>query len=128
MKLIEYQKDGQTFRVRAQMVGTTLWLHDQGNTFAIPCEKKSSRSRGTGAGAVASGQISAPMPGKIIKLCAQVGDSVNKGDVLVVLEAMKMEYSLAADLAGEVIEVSASKDEQVSLGQLLVKVKAGDES
>ena len=67
-----------------------------------------------------SGSLQAPMPGRVIEVSPQVGDWVEKGQVLVVMEAMKMEHGLRAPHAGKVVSVLASPGEQVESGQVLV--------
>ena len=63
--------------------------------------------------ATAAGACVAPMPGKVVKVVAKLGDAVQTGDVLVVLEAMKMEHSVKASEAGIVVEMRVSEGEQV---------------
>lgn len=66
------------------------------------------------------GTIASPMPGMINEVKVKVGDTVESGDVLVVLEAMKMENLLKADIAGEVKEVKVVKGQAVNSGDPLV--------
>jgi 3-methylcrotonyl-CoA carboxylase alpha subunit len=76
---------------------------------------------------VASGQhqhedVRAPMTGKVIKLMVAPSDSVTEGDVLVILEAMKMEYRLTAPHSGTVEDVHCKEGELVDLGKVLIKL------
>jgi biotin carboxyl carrier protein len=64
------------------------------------------------------------MPGKVIKVLVSEGDTVAEGQVLVVLEAMKMEHSLRAPHGGTVRAIRASEGEQVEAGQVLVVVES----
>ena len=70
-----------------------------------------------------SGDIVAPMPGKLISVYVKAGDSVKKGDPLAVLEAMKMENTLVAPADGVVAEVSYAAGEQVEEGAVVVSFK-----
>ena len=76
------------------------------------------------ASAVGDGSVRSPLPGKIIDLKVKAGDSVSKGQALLVLEAMKMEHALAAPFDGVVAELSAEAGGQVSEGVVLVKLEA----
>jgi len=73
------------------------------------------------AGAGGSGDIVSPMPGKIIQILAEPGQSVRKGAPLAVLEAMKMEHTLTASADAKVAEVLVRAGDQVSEGALLVR-------
>lgn len=75
-------------------------------------------------GAAAGDEIRAPMPGKILDVKVAVGDSVKKGQALVVLEAMKMEHSLSAPRDGEIAEIAAAKGQQTVEGAMLVRLVA----
>ena len=73
------------------------------------------------AGGANSNQLHAPMPGKIITVKVQAGDSVRTGDSLLVMEAMKMELNLKAEKDTVVKSVEVCADEQVVADQLLVE-------
>lgn len=119
MKYFEFEVEGQKKRVFAQIVGTNLWLHIDGQTYSF--ETKTRRSVATGA-TLGDGTIVAPMPGKILKVTCHNGQLVKAGEVLVVMEAMKMEYSFTAEFSGKVTEVGCKEGDQVSVSQVLVKV------
>ncbi len=70
-----------------------------------------------------SGGITAPMPGKIIKVLVEPGDKVEPGQVLVILEAMKMENELSAISKGTVKTVSVHSGDSVQGGQTLVTLE-----
>ncbi|HEY1428754.1 MAG TPA: acetyl-CoA carboxylase biotin carboxylase subunit, partial [Candidatus Tumulicola sp.] len=74
------------------------------------------------AGASAPGRVASPMPGKIVKIAVNPGESVEERDLLVVLEAMKMEHRIEADAAGEVKTVFVKEGEIVSGGAPLVEI------
>ena len=70
------------------------------------------------------GGLVAPMPGKVLMVDVQPGDRVAAGQVLVVMEAMKMEHQITAPADGEVSEVRAAVGDQVDNGELLVVIAA----
>ena len=75
-----------------------------------------------------SGQITASMDGSIIEVFVAPGDTVTKGQTLVILEAMKMEHPLKSDLDGVIESVNVEKGDQVKLRQLLVSVQSDEET
>lgn len=77
------------------------------------------RAAGRGAG---SGSVTAPMPGKVVRVLVAVGDTVEVGQPLVVLEAMKMETTLTAEIAGTVQAVHAEAGGMVDGGAVLVEI------
>ena len=66
--------------------------------------------------------VTAPMPGNIVSVKVKIGDTVNSGDVLCVLEAMKMENEIMAPKAGKVVAVSTSAGSTVITGDVLVSL------
>lgn len=82
---------------------------------------------GDQAADVGDGTLIAPMPGTVLAVAVESGQGVAEGDVLVTLEAMKMELSLKAPFDGTVTEIDAAVGEQVKLGARLVVVEAAGE-
>jgi len=67
-------------------------------------------------------KITAPMPGTIVDVLVNVGDSVEKGQLVAVLEAMKMETEILAPDAGTITEVHVTKSATVNLGDAIVSL------
>ncbi|MFR7759178.1 MAG: biotin/lipoyl-containing protein [Christensenellales bacterium] len=75
------------------------------------------------APALAAGEVvKSPMPGNILKINVTVGQKVNEGDTLFVLEAMKMENEIAAPKAGTVAQIIVSKGAVVETGAPLIVI------
>jgi propionyl-CoA carboxylase alpha chain len=77
------------------------------------------------AGGDVAGATLAPMPGSVVEVAVAVGDRVTRGDLLVVLEAMKMEHRITAPLDGTVTEVRVEAGTQVDADAVLVVVDDG---
>jgi acetyl/propionyl-CoA carboxylase alpha subunit len=75
--------------------------------------------------ATAAGSLLAPMPGTVVRVLAEPGAAVEAGRPLVVLEAMKMEHTVAAPLDGVVAEIAVGQGDQVETGQVLAVVEEG---
>ena len=74
------------------------------------------------AGLAAGEVVKSPMPGNILKINVAAGQNVNEGDVLIVLEAMKMENEITATKAGTVAQVAVTKGQVVETGSPLVVI------
>jgi 3-methylcrotonyl-CoA carboxylase alpha subunit len=82
--------------------------------------------RSSGEDEAGDGAVLAPMPGAVVQVGAAKGRPVKRGERLLVLEAMKMEYVLVAPFDGKVIELTVSAGSQVQEGALLARIeKAG---
>ena len=103
----------------------TLWL----DGFRYEVEALDERTRAiralSGAGKEASGPapLVAPMPGMIVRISVAVGDSVQAGQGLIVMEAMKMENELRASTAGTVKAILAREGTAVEKGALLLELE-----
>ncbi|MFN3574105.1 MAG: acetyl/propionyl/methylcrotonyl-CoA carboxylase subunit alpha [Phenylobacterium sp.] len=75
-----------------------------------------------GEGASGDGAITSPMPGKVVAVSVEAGQSVSRGQTLVTLEAMKMEHALAAPFDGVVETLSVAAGDQVSEGLVMVRL------
>jgi acetyl-CoA/propionyl-CoA carboxylase biotin carboxyl carrier protein len=83
---------------------------------------KSKRSSAGGGLAAGSGAIAVPMQGTIVKVSVEVGEEVQAGDIVCVLEAMKMENNIAADVAGTVAEIKVEAGQSVTNGEVVVVI------
>jgi len=95
------------------------------NQVAAPVEKQvSAKPIATQKAAAKTGEkIEAPMPGNILKVNVKEGDSFKEGDVLFILEAMKMENEIKAQKDGKVVQVLTSPSSQVNTGDALAVIE-----
>ncbi len=75
-----------------------------------------------GASSVKSGMIVSPIPGHILEVCVAVGDNVLAGQKLLVLEAMKLENAITAEVAGVVKKIMVSTGDAVTHGQNMIEI------
>jgi biotin carboxyl carrier protein len=68
------------------------------------------------------GTVKSPLPGIILQVCVNEGDSVKIGDRLIVLEAMKMENNINSDKEGRIVSVKVKKGDSVLEGDLLIEI------
>ena len=111
--------DGRRFLLDYVLRGETLYLHTPMGALAL---SDVTRRPARGRDEVGSGRIVASMDGAIIGVEVKVGQRVTKGEVVAVLEAMKMEHSLKADVDGFIESVAVVAGAQVKGKQLLVVI------
>ena len=110
---IDVEVDGKRFSV-------SMWVPD---TTSAAGGRTRRRAAGGGASAGGgSGRIAVPMQGTIVKVLVAVGDAVDAGDPVVVLEAMKMENNVTTDTGGTVTEVRVAEGDSVGGGDVVVVV------
>jgi geranyl-CoA carboxylase alpha subunit len=115
-----YRLGGVQAPARYARDGEMLWLDAEG---AIECYQDRSYAAAEAAAAGSDGRITAYSDGKIVAVHIKPGDAVEKGQTLVVLEAMKMEFQLAAPMPATVEAVSVEPGAQVRGRQLLVQLR-----
>lgn len=112
--------DGQRFPIRVSRQGLDVWVSVGAHTFKFTKTRKSRSSQEVEA------TFTAPMPGKIVKLGASVGETVEEGQVLVVMEAMKMEHAMIAPSKGTVEAFHFAPGDLVPLGAELLQFVAAE--
>lgn len=122
-KEITINYHGKNQKILAEVVDRKVWFKMNSETFCYDVLDLSNRSgKSKNGSAAANDKILAPMPGKITKIFVSEGDQVNKGDALLVMEAMKMEYTLKSDIEATVEKLNSHVNQQVNLGHVLVKL------
>lgn len=91
-------------------------------SFLLKDERAMRREQVGGGFAVGDGRVVCPMPGKVISVSVSVGDKVNAGDAVAVVEAMKMQNEFKAPVAGVVKEVCVAAGDSVEGGAVLVVI------
>ena len=94
-----------------------------GRTFEVDVQPASASSDDAGiAASTEQVAVNASMPGVVLKASVQIGDHINQGDTVIVLEAMKMEVNATASVAGTIASIDVNPGDQVVTGQRLATI------
>jgi biotin carboxyl carrier protein len=84
------------------------------------------RQEASAVSAVANGAVIAPMPGTVLAINVNEGDYISEGQILLILEAMKMENEIRLPYCGKVAEVLVAKGQSVNAGDVLITIQQGE--
>ena len=115
-----------TAEVNGRRVAVTLWVPDspeEGLGKPTSTALKPRRQHHSGVVGSGSGKVSVPMQGTIVKVSVEVGQAVEAGDTIVILEAMKMENSVNAEKSGVVTAVRVAPGDSVSAGDVIAVIE-----
>jgi acetyl-CoA/propionyl-CoA carboxylase biotin carboxyl carrier protein len=109
--------------VNGRRYSVSVWVPESAGAAAPagPARRKAASSSSGGGG---NGKVAVPMQGTVVKLEVEVGQAVKAGDTLLVLEAMKMENNIGADIDGTVTEIKVSVGDTVGGGDIVVVIEA----
>ncbi|MBY3999364.1 biotin/lipoyl-binding protein, partial [Rhodococcus fascians] len=111
-------------RVEVSLPGElTLGGGSGGNAGAVRRKPKARTRGGAGAGAASGDSVTAPMQGTVVKVAVDEGQSVEVGDLVAVLEAMKMENPVTAHKAGTITGLSVTAGDAITQGTVLAEIK-----
>ena len=112
-----------TVEVNGKRFDVKMWVPETVGVAAAPSAKKPRRAAGGGSGGGGgNGTITVPMQGTIVKIEVEVGQEVEAGQTLLVLEAMKMENQINSDVSGTVAEIKVSAGDTVGGGDTVVVI------
>jgi len=116
--------DGRSYEARVEEHPGMLVVVIDGYRFEVDVRDPRRLRRGAGGrGADGVQTISAPMPGKVVRVLVAPGDAVEAGQGLLVVEAMKMQNELKAQRAGKVLTVSTREGATVTPGEILATIE-----
>ena len=117
-----FSKGNQRREMHVSTKGShTYTAFAEGRHLVAQVERENARTHRK-TGAIPQGDVSAPMPGIVIKTLVVEGEQVEKGQAVVIMESMKMQMELRAPAAGRVVKIAVQAHAQVDKGTLLVKI------
>ena len=123
-KTFKVKLDGAEKAVTAEVVDKKIWFKMDDQVFSCDLiDLADAGFKKTKAVSKSPDRILAPMPGKVTKIFISENQTVQKGEALLVMEAMKMEYTLKADISATVEKIFSKVGDQITLGYLLVQLK-----
>lgn len=112
-----------TVEVDAKRFDVAMWVPEVAAVAAGAAKPRRRAAAAAGAAGAGTGKISVPMQGTVVKIPVEVGDHVEAGDTVVVLEAMKMENNIAADVTGTIAEINVAAGDSVGGGDVVVVIE-----
>jgi acetyl-CoA/propionyl-CoA carboxylase biotin carboxyl carrier protein len=112
-----------TAEVNGQRFSVKLWVPDVGTSAAPHATARPRRAAQAAGGATGSGDVVVPMQGTIVKVLVAVGDRVEAGQTICLLEAMKMENAVNAEKDGVIKEVRVSAGASVGAGDIVAVIE-----
>lgn len=123
---LNLQVGDQRLRAYVARDGLRRYVAMAGQTWELERPKPEQKRRSGAAGGPGAGSLEASMPGLVLDVLVSAGDTVERGETLVLLEAMKMELRITAPAEGAVVKVHCKAGDVVDRGQLLVEIAGGD--
>jgi acetyl-CoA/propionyl-CoA carboxylase, biotin carboxylase, biotin carboxyl carrier protein len=111
-----------TVEVNGKRFAVKMWVPESSGIAAAPAAKRKRSAASSGGAAHGSGDVTVPMQGTIVKLLVEVGQAVEIGQGIVVLEAMKMENQINADKAGKIAEIKVAVGDKVGGGDVVAVI------
>ena len=121
--------DGKAYTVFIAEDEDKQYISVQGEQFCVEEAKAESGARSIAESATLKGipTIASPMPGKVVKILVGVGDRVEKGQGLVIVEAMKMENEIRSTSAGVVKKINFKEGDLVDAAELIIELELEEE-
>ncbi len=125
--LLVLEREGRIRKVFLAPGDRGGWFGLDGQSFPIP-STSGPAAAGVGSAEPLAGDLTAPMPGRVLEVLVAVGDGVVAGTRLLILEAMKMETPIRAPAAGTVRVIHVAMGDAVDPGQVLIEIDGAESS
>lgn len=119
--------DNQSFVIEASQNEKAIHVSVNQHDYDVPILNERQKMEAKIAGAsdhlAAKGEVRAPMPGLILKIEIEKGASIQTGQPLIIMEAMKMENEIRSQVDGEIVEVLVKENQKVEKNDLLIRIR-----
>ena len=119
MKKFNVTVNGSKYEVEVEEIGGSASVAVPSAPVAPVAPAAAPKAAPAASGSAGSVKVAAPMPGTVLKFNVKVGDSVKKGDTILMLEAMKMENEIAAPADGVIASIDVAQGAAVNTGDTL---------
>ncbi|MDE0151730.1 MAG: biotin/lipoyl-binding protein [Bdellovibrionales bacterium] len=116
---MKFFKNSSGIKFWIEKVGEKIWVHFKGRTFAVDNKQEPLVHKKTSDVQKKSNLVS-PVPGRVLSIKVKEGDSVQKGDSLIVIESMKIEHTLTAFQSGRIKSILVQKGQSVESNEKLL--------
>lgn len=125
MKKFQITVNGNTYEVEVEELqgGQTAAPSSAPSVAAAPAPAKKAAPKKTASAPAGATKVTAPMPGKIVDIKVSEGQNVKEGDVVAILEAMKMENEVIAPASGSIASINVAKGASVDSGDVIVSIQ-----
>ena len=113
MKIYKIKVNGKSYRVELEEI-------EQVDTAPLEEKKKAESKKIAGSGAK---EVPSPIQGQVTNIKVKVGDKVQKGDVLLIIEAMKLENEVVSPFEGQVAEILVTKGQNVKANDIIITIE-----
>lgn len=120
MKVYKIKVNGKTYKVELESVEEIVTKKDENKKEEIKKVEEKPTVNNTSSG---NKSILAPLQGTLTDVKVKIGDTVKKGQVVCIIEAMKLENEVSSPFDGEVVNIVASKGKNVASKELLIELK-----
>lgn len=117
MKTYKVKVNGKSYIVELESIEETS------QTIAKKETKKEEKVKSETTAITGAKEVLSPIQGNVIDVLVKVGQKVKKGDVLLLIEAMKLENEVNAHIDGEIVEILVSKGQNVANNEVLIRIK-----
>jgi biotin carboxyl carrier protein len=122
MKTYKLKLNNKIYEVDIELVNESADMSISDTSRPAPTPAPSASPAASATASAGGQEVTAPLPGKILDICVKEGQSVKKGDLLVIVEAMKLENEVFSDFEGIIRAIKVNKGDNVNTNDALIAI------